>query len=141
MAARSPSRNAQPRRTLLYVDDDAGAIRAARAVTAQRELALVVASDLEHALNLARRKPPEVMLVNLDLVALGAATLVHILRANPATHAAPVLALGADAAPEASIKALEAGIFHYLVRPLDAGHLAEALDYALEFSALERAEL
>ena len=51
------------------------------------------------------------------------------------------LALGTDAAPQASIKALEAGFFLYLVKPLDAGQLSEALDYALEFSALERAEL
>jgi CheY-like chemotaxis protein len=141
MAARLPSRNAQPRRTLLYVDDDAVAIDTARAVIAHRGLALVVTPDLERALDVARKKHPEVMLVNLDLTGLGVASLMHILRANPATHAAPVLALGDDAAPEASMKALEAGIFQYLAKPLDAGHLTEALDFALEFSALERAEL
>ena len=35
---------------------------------------------------------------------------------------------------------LEAGFFHYLTRPIQAGPLMEALDYALEFAALERAE-
>jgi putative two-component system response regulator len=123
------------------VDDDARAISVAQGVVAQRKLVLVVAPDLERALNLARRGRPEVILVNVERAGLGAATLMHILRANPATQAAPVLALGVDAAPEVSIKALEAGIFHYLVSPLDAAHLTEALDYALEFSALERAEL
>lgn len=113
----------------------------AREVLVQRDLTLVIVPDLQRAMDFARRKPPEVMLVNVDLVALGAVNLIHILRANPATQAAPVIALGENAAPEAAVKALEAGFFQYLVRPLDARHLAEALDYALEFSALERAEL
>jgi len=61
-------------------------------------------------------------------------------RANPATQATPILGLGIDAAPEAAVKALEAGLFHYLVKPLQAGTLTEALDYALEFAAFERSE-
>lgn len=141
MAARSPSKTALPRRTLLYVEDDAGAISVAREVIAKRDLVLAVAPDLDQAMTLARRKSPEVMLINVDLAALGAASLLKILRANPATQGAPVLALGRDASPKAALKALEAGVFLYLVRPLDAGHLSEALDYALEFSALERMEL
>jgi len=141
MAARSPSKPASPRRTFLYVDDNEAAISVARAVLAERDLAVAIAADMDQALTLARRKPPEVMLVNLDLAAVGAASLMQILRANPATQAAPVLALGKDAAPQAAIKALEAGFFLYLVQPLDATRLAEALDYALEFSALERSEL
>jgi len=141
MAARSSARNAPQRRICLCVDDDAVAISVAQEVLAQRDLVPVVASDLEQALNLARRKPPEVLLVNVDLSELGAASLMHILRANPAMQAAPVLALGKDAAPEASIKALQAGFFLYLVKPLDAAQFTEALDYALEFSARERAEL
>jgi CheY-like chemotaxis protein len=145
MAIRSPDKKpAQKparRSTAVYVEDDAAAISVARAVLAQRNLALAVAADMEQACSLARRKPPEVILVNLDLAALGAARLIHLLRENPATQAAPVLAVGKDAAPEAAIKALEAGFFQYLVAPLDAGQLTEALDYALEFSALERTEL
>ena len=50
------------------------------------------------------------------------------------------LALGADASPKAAVKSLEAGFFLYLARPPQAGPLLEALEYALEFGALERAE-
>src|SRR3954470_22422218 len=145
MAIRSPDKKpAQKparRSSVVYVEGDDAAISVARAVLAQRNLALAVAADMEQACSLARRKPPEVILVNLDLAALGTARLIHLLRENPATQAAPVLAVGKDAAPEAAIKALEAGFFQYLVAPLDAGQLTEALDYALEFSALERTEL
>jgi two-component system sensor histidine kinase/response regulator len=141
MAVRTSSESAPQRRAVLYVEQDAAAIHVARQVLAQRGLELTIAPDLARAMTLALRKPPELMLVNVEPAALGVASLMHILRANPATRAAPVLALGTDAAPEAAVKALEAGFFLYLVAPLDAAHLSEALDYALEFSALERAEL
>jgi CheY-like chemotaxis protein len=142
MAARPPSTPAPTRRIFLYVDDEnEAAMSMAREIVAPRNLMLVMAPDLERAITLARRKPPEVMLINLDRAALDAASLMRVLRGNPATQAAPVLALGKDAAPEAAVKALEAGFFQYLVHPLDARRLTEALDYALEFSALERTEL
>jgi CheY-like chemotaxis protein len=51
-----------------------------------------------------------------------------------------LLALSANAAPNALAKGLEAGFSHYLTRPLKAGPFIEALEYALEFAALERAE-
>ena len=141
MAARSPSKPAPKRRTFLYVDEDAAATAVVREVLAKRDLLLVTAADSRRAFILARRTRPEVMLINVDLAAAGTAVLLNLLRANPGTQAAPVLALGRDASPEAAVKALEAGYFHYLVSPLNARHLADALDYALEFSALERAEL
>ena len=45
---------------------------------------------------------------------------MKLLRADPATENTPLLALGANAAPEAITKALEAGFFHYLTKPLRA---------------------
>jgi hypothetical protein len=38
------------------------------------------------------------------------------------------------------VRGLEAGFFLYLTQPLQAGPFKEALDYALEFAALERTE-
>jgi DNA-binding NtrC family response regulator len=141
MAARPSRKTAPQRRTLLYVDDDAGAADVARRVLASRDLVLVLAPDLERALILARRNSPEVLLINVDLAALGLASLIYILRGNPGLQVAPLLALGGDAAPEAAARACYAGFFQYLARPLDSGHLTAALDFALEFSARERAEL
>jgi putative two-component system response regulator len=136
MAARTP-----PRCTFLYVDEDAAAIAVARGVLEGRDLVLALAPNLERALVVARRKPPEVMLINMDLTSLGAKSLIYILRANPGLQTAPLLCLGLDSAPEAAARAREVGFFQYLLRPLDAGQLTDALDFALEFSALERAEL
>ena len=65
---------------------------------------------------------------------------MKLLRADPATENTPLLALGANAAPDAITKALEAGFFHYLTKPLQPEPFMQALDDALEFAALERAE-
>jgi CheY-like chemotaxis protein len=141
MAARSIPKTAPRRCRVLYVDDDAGSLALVEELIASRkDLVLLPAADLELAMKVARRERPEVILVNVDLAALGGIPLMEMLRADPATQATPVLALGADAAPNAAVKSLEAGFFLYLAKPPQAGPLLEALDYALEFGALERAE-
>ena len=71
---------------------------------------------------------------------MSAAEFVKVLRAEPATETTPVLALAANTAPEAIVKALEAGFFQVLAKPLQAGPFMEALDFALEFTAVERSE-
>jgi CheY-like chemotaxis protein len=65
---------------------------------------------------------------------------MKVLRAEPATEATPILALGANATPKAIVKALEAGFFQYLTKPLQAAAFMEALAFALEFAAVERSE-
>ena len=126
---------------MLYVENDAASLALVEELIADRkDLVLLGAADLELAMKLARRERPEVILVNVDLAALASVPLMETLRADPATQATPVLALGADATPKAAVKSLEAGFFLYLARPPQAGPLLEALDYALEFAALERAE-
>lgn len=142
MAARTTVKPAARRRKLLCIDDDAARLALVQAVvSSRRHLGMVSTPDMDVALKLARRHRPDVMLINIALVGVTGAGIMAILRANPATQAMPILALGDDAAPEAAVKALDAGFFLYLIKPLQSGRLAKALDYALEFSALERAEL
>lgn len=142
MAARPLPKTAPRRQRLICVASDAASVALVEQFVATRkDVVLLRAASLALALRLVRREPPDVMLVDLELAEVSAPSLIKILRANAATHASPVVGLGEDAAPEAAVKALEAGFFHYLVKPLETGPLTEALDYALEFAALERAEL
>jgi CheY-like chemotaxis protein len=134
----------RPRR-LLYVEHHAESVELVEQLLAGRkDLLLLRAADVGLAIKLARTKRPEVILINIDLPGFGtgldALDLMKLLRADPATQDAPVLALSANAAPAAIVKGIEAGIFHYLTKPIQAGPLMEALDYALEFAALERSE-
>jgi len=101
---------------------------------------LLHAADANLGIKLARTQRPEVILINVDLAGISAAEFMKVLHADPATEATPILALGASAAPEAIVKALEAGFFQYLTKPLRAEPFMEALLFALEFAAVERSE-
>ena len=141
MAAQSTAKASPSRCRLLYVGDRGASLAVVKQVIAGRkDLVVWRAADIHTAMQLARRGRPDLMLVNIDLAAGGAVPLMKMLRANADTHMAPILAMGADGAPEAALKSLEAGFFQYLAKPLQAALLGEALDYALEFAALERAE-
>src|SRR5258708_506083 len=61
-------------------------------------------------------------------------------RAAVGMKMAPINARSPNAVAAAIVKGLEAGFFHYLTKPIQARPLMEALDYALEFAALERSE-
>ena len=141
MIARAlPKTGPRPRR-LLYVEEHGETVaRVERLLASREDLLLTRAGSLDLALKQARVEPPELMLIDIDLVSIGAPELMKLLRASPGMQAAPVLALSANKAPDAIVKGLEAGFFHYLTKPVQARPFMEALAYALEFSACERAE-
>jgi DNA-binding response OmpR family regulator len=106
----------------------------------RKDLLLLRAADANLGLKLARAERPEAILINVDLAGMSALEFMKVVRADPATETTPILALGADFAPKAIVKALEAGFFQYLAKPLQAEPFMEALDFALEFAAVERSE-
>lgn len=142
MIARAIPKTGPRRRRLLYIEDHAESIALVEKLLAGRkDLLLVRAADTNLGIEQSRAGRPDVILVNIDLPGPGsAAGLLRLLRADPATEAAPVLALGASIAPEAVVKGLEAGFFQVLAKPLQAGPFMEALAFALEFAAVERSE-
>ena len=129
------------RSRLLYVEDQPGGVAAVEQLIAGRsDLLLLHAANPDLAIKLARRSRPEVILLNTDPPGIDALAFMKLVRADPAIQSTPILALSADAAPEAMTKALEAGFFHYLIKPLKPEPFIEALEYALQFAAQERSE-
>ena len=130
-----------PRRSLLYVEDQPASLGMVEQLIARRtDMLLLRAANARLGIELAHTARPEVILLNIDLPGTGALQFMKLLRADPATQDTPLLALGANAAPGAIRNALEAGFFHYLTKPLEPERFTQALDDALEFAALERAE-
>lgn len=145
MIARAIPKTGPRRCRLLYVEDSAANVAWLEELLADRkDMLLLHAADVNLGIKLARSKQPEVILINIDLPGFdagrGASDLMKLLRADAALQTAPILALSANAAPAAIVRGLEAGFFHYLTKPIQAGPFMEALDYALEFAALERTE-
>ena len=140
-ASLPPAAGGGPRRALLYVEDHPGSLGLVEQLVARRtDMRVLRAANVELGIDLARTTRPEVILLNIDLPGTGALQFMKLLRADPATENTPLLALGADAAPKAVTRALEAGFFHYLTKPLGPQPFMEALEYALQFAAQERAE-
>lgn len=134
-----------PRSRLLYVEDNLASLGLVEQLVARRtDVLLLHAADVNLGIALVRSERPEVILMNIDLPGLsanlGAIQFMKLLRADPATQNTPILALGANGAPDAIVKGLEAGFFHYLTKPMKAEPFMEALGDALEFAARERAE-
>jgi len=141
MIARAIPKTGRRRRRLLYVEDHAESVALVEALLAGRkDLLLQHAADANLGIKLARTGRPEAILIDIDLAGMSALEFMKVLRADPATETTPILALGANAAPEAIVKALEAGFFQHLTKPLQAGPFMEALAFALEFAAVERSE-
>jgi CheY-like chemotaxis protein len=145
MIARAIPKTGPRRCRLLYIEDSAANLgRVEELLAGRKSVLLLHAADVNLGIKLARSKHPEVILINIDLPGFdaerGAFDLMKLLRADPAMETAPILALSANAAPAAVVEGLEAGFFQYLTKPIQAGPLMEALDYALEFVALERTE-
>jgi CheY-like chemotaxis protein len=129
------------RRRLLYVEEHPENVMLVEALLAGRkDLLLVHAADAKLGIKVARSRRPEAILIDIDLAGMSAPEFMQALRADPATETTPILALGANAAPAVIVKALEAGFFQYLTKPLQAGAFMEALAFALEFAAVERSE-
>jgi CheY-like chemotaxis protein len=132
---------AQARCKLLYIEDQPASIGPVEQLVARRpDMLLLHAADLKPAFELARKVRPEVILLNIDLPGDSAIQFMKRVRADAATQHTPILALSADAAPGAMAKALEAGFFHYLIKPVQAEPFMQALGDALEFAAREKAE-
>jgi len=141
MIARAVPKTGRRRCRLLYVENHADSVALVETLFAGRkDLLLLRAADANLGIELARTQRPEAILINVDLAGMSALEFMQILRADPATEATPILALGANAAPEVIVKVLEAGFFQYLTKPLQAEPFMEALAFALEFAAVERSE-
>jgi CheY-like chemotaxis protein len=141
MIARAIPKTGPRRARLLYVEEHAENVALVQALLAGRkDMLLLHAADPGLGIKLARATRPEAILIDLEPAGTDALEFMKILRADPATEATPILALCASAAPEAVVRALEAGFFQVLAKPLQAGPFMEALAFALEFTAVERAE-
>ncbi len=73
--------------------------------------------------------------MDINLPGMSGIEAMKILRADPLTAHIPIIALSANAVPRDIEKAMEAGFFNYITKPIKVGAFMDALDVALAFSA------
>ncbi len=124
-----------PLRTLLYVEDNPANLELVEQLVARRaDLRLLSAADGSLGIEFARTYLPEVILMDINLPGISGIDAMQILRLDPATAHIPIIAISANAMPRDIEKALEAGFFDYLTKPIKLGEFMDKLDEALKFS-------
>src|SRR5580698_4310100 len=132
----APAQHGAPLRTLLYVEDNPANLKLVEQLIARRpDMRLLVATDGDLGVQLARANQPEVILMDINLPGISGIEALKILREDPATAHIPVVALSANAMPRDVEKGLQAGFFRYLTKPIKVHEFMDTLDVALEFAA------
>jgi len=122
-------------RTLLYVEDNPANLELVEQLIARRpDLRLLSAADGDLGIEFARAYQPEVILMDINLPGVSGIAALKMLRADPSTAHIPIIALSANAVPHDIQKALDAGFFNYLTKPIKVDQFMEALDVALKYS-------
>jgi PAS domain S-box-containing protein len=130
-----PVPNGAAPRMVLYVEDNPANLELVEQIVARRtDLRLMSAADGALGVEFARTCLPEVIVMDLNLPGISGIEAMKILRADPTTAHIPVIALSANAVPRDIEKALEAGFFSYLTKPINVLQFMETLDAALAFA-------
>jgi signal transduction histidine kinase/ActR/RegA family two-component response regulator len=125
-----------PVRTLLYVEDNPANLELVEQLIARRpDLRLLSAADANLGIEFARAYQPEVILMDINLPGTSGIAAMKILREDPSTEHIPIIALSANAVPRDIEKALEAGFFNYLTKPIKVDKFMDALDAALKVAS------
>jgi signal transduction histidine kinase/ActR/RegA family two-component response regulator len=133
--ARPDAVNGAPLHTVLYVEDNPANLELVEQLIARRpELRMLSAADGELGIEFARAYRPEVILMDVNLPGISGIEAMKILRADPSTANIPIIALSANAVPRDVEKALAAGFFGYLTKPIKVDEFMSTLNIALERS-------
>jgi signal transduction histidine kinase/CheY-like chemotaxis protein len=125
--------------TVLYVEDNPASRRLVQELLGTRQdLRLLSATDGRAGLEMAFAERPDIILMDNNMPTLSGREAQSLLRRDPRTAHIPVIALTANAMPEAATASLAAGYFRYLTKPLNAAALMAALDDALRVTRQRR---
>jgi signal transduction histidine kinase len=121
--------------TVLCVEDNPASLRLVEEVLRSRpHIRLLSAPDGRLGIELARAHLPQVILMDNNMPFLTGREAQAILSRDPLTANIPVIALTANAMPDAITQGMNAGFFRYLTKPIEVAKLLEAVDSALEVS-------
>ena len=116
---------------ILIIDDNAVNLKLASLVLEFAGYHILAAVNAGEALEVIRRTPPDLILMDIALPGMDGLALTRQLKADPATRQIGIVALTASAMKGDDLKAKAAGCDGYITKPIDtrkiAGQVAEYL--------------
>ncbi len=97
----------------------------------RRGFEVVLATDGQQALDMANTERPNIVLLDMNLPVMDGWTVAGALKANPALHDTPIIALTAHAMSGDREKTLAAGCDDYHPKPVDFSRLLVQIDEQL----------
>lgn len=97
----------------------------------RRGFDVVLATDGQQAVDMARAESPALMLLDMNLPVMDGWTVAATLKGDKATSGIPIIALTAHAMSGDREKALEAGCDDYHPKPVDFSHLLTQIEERL----------
>lgn len=94
----------------------------------------------QQAVDVARREPLDLILMDLDLPVLDGFAATRLIREDSRLRDIPIVAITAHATAETRVRAYDTGCDEYLTKPLDFEKLATLLDRLLHGECVNRKE-
>jgi two-component system cell cycle response regulator DivK len=104
---------------ILVVEDHPLNLELVVTVLTTRGYTVRTAQDGHGLLDRVKAERPDLIIIDLQLPQIDGFTLTRQLKADPETHAFPILATSSFAKPEDQALALQAGCIAFLSKPLD----------------------
>jgi chemosensory pili system protein ChpA (sensor histidine kinase/response regulator) len=124
----------QQQHTVLIVEDDTDLLRFAEVALGMDGYAVQVATDGEQAMAMVRARRPDLVVLDLRLPLADGWQVLSFLQSDAVQPTVPVVVLTATAGPRERDRALAAGVADYLVKPVSADKLLDAVARALGIS-------
>ena len=106
--------------SIVYIEDQEANVDLLRRVLAGREdVTFSHAAGGKEGLALIRERPPDILLLDLNLPDIAGEEILDELRAVPSTASIPVVVISADATAERIEQLMARGVQEYLTKPLD----------------------
>ena len=104
---------------ILYVEDNEDNVYMLSQRLRRHGFEVIVASDGEQGIEMAREKAPDLILMDLGLPSMDGWSAARLLKEAPDTRKVPIIALSAHTMPGDRERALAAGCDEYDAKPID----------------------
>ncbi|MCH8134359.1 MAG: response regulator, partial [Proteobacteria bacterium] len=122
-------------RVILYIEDDPDNQSLMGHILARMpefKIELLTAHNAELGLDLARKHRPDVVLLDINLPGMNGIDAVQKLKLMQETKAIPVIAISADATPQAIEGAMQHGFESYITKPINVREIQQTISKFLK---------
>jgi chemosensory pili system protein ChpA (sensor histidine kinase/response regulator) len=120
---------------VLVVDDSLSARRSLAQFVQDMGMDVRTARDGMEAVSLIEARPPDLMLVDMEMPRMNGLELTSHVRASSNTNTMPVIMITSRSTDKHRAAAMEKGVNHFMVKPFIEEELAQYINDALDIAS------